>query len=43
MKQETVYRCTFTNDYHKVGNRISERDYKSLPNWVWDDYKKIEI
>ena len=39
--EQNIYRCTFTNDYHKVGNRIDSFKFKSLPDYVRGDYKII--
>lgn len=36
------YRCTFTNDLHKVGQRISEFEYNNLPYSIQGDYKEVE-
>lgn len=38
MKQ---YRCTFTNDFHRVGQRISEFEYNNLPYSIQWDYKEV--
>ena len=36
-----IYRCNFTNEYNKVGNRIDSFTFESLPDYVRGDYKII--
>lgn len=40
---QDIYRCTFTNELNKVGDKIDERQYNNLPYYLLGDYKKIEI
>lgn len=35
------YRCTFTNDFHRVGQRITEFEYNNLPYSIQGDYKEV--
>lgn len=37
-----LYRCTFTNDLHKVGQRITEFEFNNLPYYIKDDYKEVK-
>ena len=41
--EKIMYRCTFTNELNKVGDKIDERQYNNLPYDLVGDYKKIEI
>jgi hypothetical protein len=39
MKEETKFRCYFTNEYSKVGQILDSIQYNSLPIHVKRDYK----
>ena len=40
MKTETVlFRCYISNEYNKVGQKIGQREYNSLPSWAKEDYR----
>ena len=43
MNQETIYRCTFTNEVNKVGDKIDSFKFESLPDYLKGDYVKIKV
>ena len=42
MKQN-IYRCTFTNEVDRVGDKIDSFKFESLPDYLKGDYKKATV
>lgn len=38
---QDIYRCTFTNEVNKVGDKIDSFKFESLPNYLRGDYKIV--